>query len=103
MCVDLRRRNDAAGRSLGLRISHHSVFLSTEGVSTTDSPEGELLQPDAEQCRRRFQDPGGQQFHTGRWRQKRSGAISQNAAALNAKMPMPIHTIVMVMAAAAGP
>jgi hypothetical protein len=39
--------------------------------------------------------------HVGAWvtRQKRSGAISQSAAALNAKMPMPIHTIVMVMAA----
>jgi hypothetical protein len=35
-------------------------------------------------------------------RQKRSYAISQNAAALNAKMPMPIHTIVMVMAAGRG-
>jgi hypothetical protein len=46
-----------------------------------------------------LQEPGGQQFRTGRWRQNRSGAISQNAAALNAKMPMPIHTIVMVMAA----
>jgi hypothetical protein len=37
-----------------------------------------------------------------RWRQKRS-AISQNATALNAKTPMPTHTIVMVMAAVAGP